>query len=384
MIFLIKLADVVISRKKRAFKILKKYDVDGWLIISSGNDANAEYLTGSKVYSAIAVLLTKDKLISLVSSLEESMIDENIVDEVVSYYGANEFVAKLIRILSEISSGKLLVNMGAPLAAPYASRILYSHAKIVESLANLYGIELVQSSSFVKELRSVKTDEELRALELAVKATLEALENTINKIKLGMSEREVAAEIYREIYLRGDPAFEVIVAFGENSANPHHKVSDKKLRSGEIGYIDVGIKLYSICADITRVFFTSNVDKEFYRIYRTVRDAQDASIKIIREGIAANEPDKKAREIIRMNGYDPKEVFTHGLGHPLGVEVHDVGPALSSLVKKDVMLRENMALTIEPAIYIKNKGGVRLEDDIIVKKDGALRISKAPDEPQII
>jgi len=381
---LIKLADIVISRKKRAFEALKKYNVDGWLIISSGNDANAEYLVGTKVFGTIAVLLTRDKLISLVSSLEKSMIDENTVDEVLSYYGAREFIAKLMEMLSEISNGRLLVNMGAPLAAPYASRILYSHAKIIESLANLYGIELIPSSSFVRELRSIKTNEELTALELAVKATLNAVESVINKIKPGMSEREVAAEMYREIYLRGDPAFEVIVAFGKNSANPHHKTSDKKLRNGEIGYIDVGIKLYSICADITRAFFTNSVDREFYTIYKVVRDAQDASINIIRDGVAAKDPDQKAREVIEMNGYDPKEVFTHGLGHPLGVEVHDVGPALSFLVKKESTLKENMALTIEPAIYIKDKGGIRLEDDIVVKKDGVLRISKAPDEPPII
>ncbi len=375
---------MIISRKKKAFEILKKYNVDGWLIISSGNDPNAEYLVGTKVFGTIVVLLARDKLTVSVSSLEKSMIDENIADEVLSYYGTQEFISNIMKMLSGVTGGKLLVNMGAPLAAPYASRILYSHAKIIESLVGLYGINLVPSSAFVRELRAVKTNEELRALEMAVKATLEALESVVSKIKVGMSEREVAAEMYREIYMRGDPSFEVIVAFGKNSANPHHKTSSKKLRSGEVGYIDVGIKLYSMCADITRAFFTGGVDREFYKIYETVRKAQDASISVIKEGVAANYPDQKAREEIEKNGFNPKEVFTHGLGHPVGVEVHDVGPALSFLVKKEAVLKENMALTIEPAIYIKDKGGIRLEDDIIVKKNGALRLSKAPDEPPII
>ncbi len=373
--------DVAISRKKRTLEILKKYDVDGWLIISSGNDANAEYLLGTRIFGTIALLLTTEKLTAIVSSLETSMVNEKIVDEILPYYGSKDFLSKMIEILSEVSGGRLLINMSAPLAAPYASRILYSHAKIVESLANLYGIELKPSGKFVRELRTIKTETELSALEQAVKATLVAIESVLNKTKVGMSEKGMAAEIYREIYLKGEPAFEVIVAFGKNSANPHHKTSDKKLRTGEVGYIDVGIKLHSVCADVTRAFFTENTDKEFYRIYEIVREAQDASIDVIKEDIEARIPDQKARDVIKNGGYDPKEVFGHGLGHPLGVEAHDVGPALSFLSKPSSKLKENMALTIEPAIYIKDKGGIRLEDDIIVKKYGANRLSKAPDEP---
>lgn len=381
---LITLRDVILSRKKRAIELLKKYDVDAWLIISSGNDTNAEYLVGTRVFSTIAVLLTTNKLVALVSSLETSMLSNEIVDEIIPYYGSKEFLQGLINIMSNIANGKLLVNMGAPLTAPYASRTLYSHAKIIESFSNIYGIKLESASNFIKELRSIKTDAELVALEEAVKATLNAIEAVFSKIKTGMSEREVAAEMYKEIYLRGDPAFDVIVAFGKNSANPHHRTSDKKLRSGEVGYIDVGIKLYSMCADITRAFFTEGVDRDFYKIYEVVRKAQDESISVAREGISAKLLDHRAREVIERNGFDPKEVFTHGLGHPIGVEVHDVGPALSFLAREEIKLSSNMAVTIEPAIYIKDKGGIRLEDDIIIKEGGVKRLSKAPDEPPII
>jgi len=196
-----------------------------------------------------------------------------------------------------------------------------------------------------------------------------------------MTEKEVAAELYKEIYMIGSPSFDIIVAFGENSANPHHTTSNKKLRNGEIGYIDMGIKIASMCADITRVFFTSNVNSKFRQIYEIVREAQDGSISIMRDGIPAREPDSKAREIIKNEGYNPEEVFTHGLGHPVGVEVHDVGPALSFLADPKQIIRENMTLTVEPAIYLRDEGGIRLEDDIVIKKTKAIRLSKAPEEP---
>ena len=378
------LDDVVISRKNRAINLLKKYDVDGWLVISSGNDVNAEYLVGTKVYGTITILLLRDSLTVLVSKLEESMVRRKGVDEIMSYYGSKELITKLMELLSRVEGGKIFVNIAPPLLAPYASRILYSHERIIRSLAQLYGVDLIPAHKYVWELRSIKTNEELEALEQAVKATVEAINTVLERVKIGMREKEVAAELYREIYRQGTPSFETIVAFGVNSANPHHKTSDKKLRVGEVGYIDVGIKLYSMCADITRAFFTENVDEEFYTIYSIVHEAQNASIEVIREGAPAKEPDKVAREVIKKNKYDPEKVFTHGLGHPIGVEVHDVGPVLSFLARPKHVLKENMTETVEPAIYIENKGGIRLEDDIIVKKHGVVRLSKSPEEPYIV
>jgi len=378
------LEKVVTSRKNRAINLLKTYDVDAWLVISAGNHVNLEYLLGTRVHGTAATLLTRDSLIVLASKLEESMVRKPHVDDIVLFYGSKEFLSGVIDLFSRVPESKMLVNTASPLIAPHASRILYGHAQIIRSLANLYGIDLISSHKYIWELRSVKTNEELEALNQAVKMTLEILDVVIEKIKVGVSEREVAAEIYKEIYLRGIPSFETIVAFGSNSANPHHEISDKKLREGEVGYIDLGIKYASMCADITRAFFTQNVNQEFYKIYDAVRTAQDESIKIIKEGVLAKEPDQSAREVIKSYGYEPKEVFTHGLGHPVGVEVHDVGPVLSFLASPKSILKENMTETVEPAIYLKDRGGIRLEDDIIVKKDHVIRLSKSPEEPPLI
>lgn len=375
------LDSVLYSRKERAINLLKKFDYDSWLVISAGNDVNLEYLLGTKPHGTTVAVISRDGLFVLASRLEESMVKKNHVDSVETYYGSKELIAGIMDILSRFKDGKILLNISPPLVSFHASRILYGHADLIQKLGALYGAFFHVSHKFVWELRSIKTEAELNALKEAVRETVNVIDNIINKIRIGMTEKEVAAEIYKEIYMKGAPSFETIVAFGKNSANPHHETSNKKLRTGEIGYIDMGIKLYSMCADITRAFFTDNVDNKFYDIYSIIREAQDSSIEVIKDGVSANIPDKVARETIQKHGYDPEKVFTHGLGHPIGAEVHDVGPALTFLASSENILKKNMTETIEPAIYISEAGGIRLEDDIIIRKNDAFRLSRAPDEP---
>ena len=376
--------DIQLSRKEKAINLLKEYDMDGWLIIGSNNDPNLEYLLGITPYSNTVLLLTRDELIVLVSSLEESMVQFKHVDEVITYYGLKEFMTKLIEILLKIKGSRVYLNNSSPLILLHASRIYSGHEKIVKNIGSILDITFQPSHEYVYRLRAQKTDEEINALKIVSKRTAEIIEHVIEeKIKIGMTEKEVAAEIYKEFYLEGSPSFEIIVAFGENSANPHHLTSLKKLREGEIGYIDAGLKNLSLCGDITRAFFTSGYDSEARKVYAVVREAQDESIKVIKTGVSANYPDKIAREVIDKHGYDTK-LFSHGLGHPIGVEVHDVGPALSYLTPDKIKLMENMALTVEPALYFKNKWGIRIEDNIIVSKNNAIRLTKAPEEPLII
>ena len=372
------------SRKSKAIKLLKKYDFDSWLIISSGNDPNLEYLLCTRPYSTTVALLTRDELIVLGSSLEKSIISMPHVDTVMTYYGTKELISKLIDLIGRASLEKVLINNAPLLKSSHAAKILSSHEKLLKSIGMLYGTNFSDSHNFVFELRSTKTNEELLALESAVKYTIEIIEDIFeNKVKIGVSEREIAAEFYREFFLRGAPAFDVIVAFGEHSANPHHTVSDKKLRLGEIGYVDVGLKYGFMCSDITRVFFTSNAPKDAKAVYSTVKNAQDGSIAIIKAGVKARDADKRAREIIKENGYDDK-LFSHGLGHPIGVEVHDVGPILSFLASPTAVLDENMAVTVEPALYFEGKYGIRIEDDIIVLSNGVKRLARSPEEPYVI
>lgn len=379
---MVDLEKVQISRKKRAIEFMNKFDnVDGWLVIGGSNDPNLEYLVGRKLYSTLVALLTKDDLTVLVSKLEESMVDLPHIDSIETYYGTNEFFSKLIKLLGKIKGGTVFVNNASPITAPYAAKILSSHERIIKNLGELMNISITPSDKLVYDLRSTKTPEEIDALKIAVSLSVKIIEDTIeNEVRVGMTEKEVAALLYKKIYEAGLPSFETIVAFGENTANPHHATGDKKLREGEIGYVDAGVKILGMCGDITRTFFTTNAGEEARKIYEAVYLSQEAAVKAISPGVDPKEPDRIARGEFEKNGWDPK-LFSHGLGHPLGVEVHDVGPVLSWLYDGEDVLRANMALTVEPALYFKGKYGIRLEDDVIVTESGNLRLSKVGEEP---
>ncbi len=370
------------SRKKWAIKYLNESDTfEGWLVISSGNDPNFEYLVGRNLFSTAMVLLTKDELHVLVSKLEESMVNFPHVDSIETYYGTGEFFSKALSLLTKVKGRKILIDNAPPLLAPYAARILSSHEKLVKNIGGLLGITFYSAEKLVYSIRSIKTKEELEALKKAVTESVKIIEETIeNDIKIGMTEKQVAALLYKRTYEIGVPSFDAIVAFGENTSNPHHASGEKKLREGEIGYIDAGVKIMGMCGDITRAFFTEGVGMEERGVYEAVYKAQEEAFRVISPGVSPTEPDKKAREAFEKLGYDPK-LFSHGLGHPIGVEVHDVGPALSWLSAGKETLKPNMALTVEPALYFKGKFGIRLEDDVIVTDRGNIRLSHAPEEP---
>ncbi|MGQ4891080.1 MAG: M24 family metallopeptidase [Candidatus Njordarchaeia archaeon] len=378
---MVNILDVQKSRKEKAKNLLKKFGYDAWLIISDGNDPNLEYMLGLNTYSTTLVLLTLDELIVLVSKLEESMVQIEHIDSVKTYYGMGEFFKGVLDALAKVKNGRVLINNASPLILSHASKLLSGHERIIRNIGDLMGVSFYPSDKFLYELRSIKTPAEIEALKYAVEETVKAIEYVIeNYAKVGITEKELSAQLYKEIYSVGHPSFENIVAFGKNTANPHHATSDKKLRDGEIGYIDAGIKLFGMCGDITRAFFTSGAGSEELNVYHAVKEAQDEAIKVITPNISPKEPDQVARNVFKEKGFDP-ELFSHGLGHPIGVEVHDVGPALSRYYTGDGKLKPFMALTVEPALYFKDRWGIRLEDDIVVLESGNLRLSVSPEEP---
>lgn len=378
------LIDIQKSRKEKAINLLDKLEHDAWLVISDGNDPNLEYLIGVKTYSTTVALLTRDELKVLVSSLEESMVQLEHIDEVKTFYGISEFLKEFTNLLSTIKKGKVFINNSSPLILSHSAKMLSGHEKIVKNLSALFDISLHPSDKLVYELRSQKTKEEANALRIAVEETVKIIEDVIeNHAKVGMTEKQLSAELYKQIYGIGYPAFENIVAFGVNTANPHHLTSDKKLREGEVAYIDAGVKILGMCGDITRVFFAGQPNEEEKEVYRIVKEAQDQAINELKPGVDPKEPDKTARRVFEEAGYDPK-LFSHGLGHPIGLEVHDVGPVLSWVYKGEDKIRQNMILTVEPALYFKEKWGIRLEDDVIITENGHLRLSRTPEEGYVI
>lgn len=228
------------------------------------------------------------------------------------------------------------------------------------------------SSSILEIQRSIKTDEEIEKISLAQKLAEKSLTKILPLIKVGITERDVSAALMYEMMHNGAEAssFDSIVAFGENSACPHHKPCDKKLEKNELILIDFGAKLNGYCSDMTRTFTLGAPAEELKVIYSIVLDAQNYALKNIKAGMTGNEADSFAREFITANGYGKD--FGHGLGHGVGLQIHE-SPTVNRFSTQ--ILQKNMIITIEPGIYIDGLGGVRIEDLAVVTDTGITNLT---------
>jgi Xaa-Pro aminopeptidase len=227
----------------------------------------------------------------------------------------------------------------------------------------------------VAPLRMVKDDSEVRAVRRAVRVAERAFgELIVRGIRafVGRSEREVAAELEYRMRLAGAeaPAFETVVAAGAHGSFPHYRPGATRIRRGQAVLIDWGARLAGYCSDLTRVLFTGRIPPKLGAVYEVVRRAQAAGIAAVRAGVACKTPDAAARRVIDDAGYGRR--FVHGLGHGLGLEVHEP-PALAA--RSRARLHAGMVVTVEPGIYLPGAGGVRIEDDILVTTDGRRRLS---------
>jgi len=245
------------------------------------------------------------------------------------------------------------------------------HKRFIEKLKGLSsGIDLVPLNGLIEEMREVKDNDEIKAIEDAADLISEILNEIIAKLKPGMTEKEVAWEIEALARHGGaeDLSFPSIVASGPNSALPHAVPTDRKLGRKEPVIIDAGVRLNSYCSDMTRTVFLGEPGADFRDIYRTVRHAQVAALKAARPLVDSTHLDTVAREVISKAGFG--ENFGHGLGHGVGLAVHErpkVGP------RDPVKLKKGTVFTVEPGIYIPGKGGVRLEEMVLIQ-DGGPRI----------
>jgi len=235
-----------------------------------------------------------------------------------------------------------------------------------------YSIELIPAHSLVERSRQVKTSEELEKIKKAVSITVKAFKFIQGFLAPGKKELEVAAEIERFIRYNGasTSSFDIIVASGPNSSFPHHLTGERRIRDNEPVLIDMGVDYLGYKSDLTRVFFLGKINISARRIYDIVLKAQKQAINKIRPGIKASDIDSAARSYITSHGYG--KCFGHSLGHGIGLEVHEE-PSISK--REDCKLSPGMVFTIEPAIYIPGKFGVRIEDICVVTRKGVEVIS---------
>ncbi len=242
------------------------------------------------------------------------------------------------------------------------------------------GVEAVPAGGLVERLRRVKDERELAAIEAASKLADEVWEWSLERGLAGRSERDVARAAEARIReLGGDPSFPAIVAAGPNGALPHAEPGEREIGKGELVVFDMGAKLDGYCSDGTRTYATGDPGEEARAVYGTVLTAQLAALEAIAAGVKGEDVDAVARKVIDDAGHG--ERFGHGLGHGVGLEVHE-GPRLS--LRSDDVLESGEVVTVEPGIYLPGRLGVRIEDLVVVAEDGYRNLSALPKSLQIV
>lgn len=238
----------------------------------------------------------------------------------------------------------------------------------------LSGVSLVPVTDLAAGQRAVKDAGELALLQRAIDASDWAMERVCGGIEEGMTEREVAWRM--EVAMREAGAdgisFDTIVAAGANGAMAHHMPTDRVIRRGEPIVIDMGARVGGYCSDLTRTVVVGEPDEVFRRVYDIVLSAQLTAISTVRAGMTGEEADGLARGVIADAGYGDN--FGHSLGHGVGLAVHEsprVGP------RSEECLAVDSVFTVEPGIYLSGWGGVRIEDIVILREDGAVTLSRA-------
>ena len=245
-----------------------------------------------------------------------------------------------------------------------------AYQKLIEASQSIANISMVPTIDFVAGLRAVKDISELDLICKACSLADDAFNNVISNIRQGTTEKKVALDI--EMFLRENGSegipFKIIVASGPNAAFPHAQPTDRIILNGEPIVIDYGARVGGYCSDMTRTIYLGKRDKTFSNIYTIVLDAQLAAINGIKSGMTGTQADQISRAIIEQYGYG--KYFGHGLGHSLGLAVHE-NPRLSP--ESDACFTDGMVFTIEPGVYIPGWGGVRIEDTVMLD-DGKITV----------
>ncbi|HTO99824.1 MAG TPA: Xaa-Pro peptidase family protein [Anaerolineales bacterium] len=224
------------------------------------------------------------------------------------------------------------------------------------------------ASQCLAALRLRKDEQEIDAMRRAVKAAQKALEETIPSIRIGMTEKEIASELTMKLLQNGSESelpFAPILSAGPNSANPHASPSERELQGGDLLVVDWGARVDGYISDLTRTFAVGDVESEFRKIAEVVLAANKAGRAAGHPGAPCANVDKAARHVIDEAGYG--QYFTHRTGHGIGMEGHEEPYMRGDNMQ---MLYPGMAYTVEPGIYLPGRGGVRIEDNVVVTKDG--------------
>lgn len=350
-------------RIDRVTDLIKKQNADAMIII---NQANYRYLTNFTGEEAELILGADGSRILLSDSRFAEQIKAQAPGEMtVIMQHSSDVAGELSKALKKTNYNKVLVEADVITAAVFN--------KLKQDNPD---IEFIFSEQLVEKVRNVKDKLELATLRKAIEISMESFKQILPMIKPGVKERTIAAKLDYNFKANGGdgPDFDTIVASGYRGAWAHGVASDKKIQEGELIVIDFGSFYNGYCADITRTVALGQVEPELQKIYQIVHEAQRRGIAAAVAGNTGRDVDNAARNYIKEQGYG--QYFGHGIGHGIGLEIHELcQPALPFVKEK---LVDNMVHTVEPGIYLPNKGGVRIEDDVLVHGQNPEVLSNLP------
>ena len=340
--------------EERINKLRSKFDELGVDAFLSNRLSNIRYLCGYSGSSGL-LFVTPDKAYFLTDFRYQEQVKREVK-------GAESFIIKKDFPTEFVENDKLHFKGKIGIEAPFMTVDLLT--KLKEALP---GCEWVNTENVAEEIASVKDEGELAKIRAAVTITDDVFAEVVKLVKPGVRECDLAAEIiYRHMqHGASGNSFDSIVASGVNSSLPHAGASEKKIEAGDFVTFDMGCVYQGYCSDMTRTVVVGEPSAKQREIYDLVLKAQLAAVEACHAGMTGTELDAVAREIIKEAGHG--DHFGHGLGHGLGIEVH-AHPRVSFVLTHNIYA--NQVITIEPGVYIPDWGGVRIEDDVIVKDDG--------------
>ena len=247
-----------------------------------------------------------------------------------------------------------------------------TYAKYKEYMHKYKINSLVETENIIEKQRMIKDEDEIDKIKKACEITDNCFNYLLKFIKKGMTEKKIAEEIEKYFKENGADgiAFDTIVACGINSSMPHAVPTDKKIESGDVITIDFGCKYKGYCSDMTRTIFVDFVQEYIKPVYELVLKNQLLTLRELRDGVISKNVSKMVESDFNVNNFE----LIHGLGHSLGLEIHEM-PYLSS--RSEQIIKENMVITDEPGIYLPGRFGVRIEDTVLITKNGAERLTKS-------
>lgn len=345
-------------RRDKVWLNLASYEVDGFLTFSP---ENRRYMTGFSGSSGYVVVTAQETLLLTDSRYAEQSAHEAKESTV------HLHAAKWMTSLADYIADKKIRRLGfEPESVSFAT-----YQQLAKAIPH---VVLVPVENVIENVRMVKEDSEIATMKIAAEIADAAFTHVTQWLQKGVTERDVALELLVFMQKQGATgiSFDTIVASGERSSMPHGVASDRVIQTGDLITLDFGARYNGYASDMTRTVGIGEVSSRQREIYDVVYKAQTTALSAIHAGMTGQEADTVARDVIVHAGYG--ENFGHSLGHGLGLAVHEA-PRLAQ--QSQDVLQEGMVVTVEPGVYVSGFCGVRIEDDIVVTKNGSYCLTQS-------